>query len=119
VQGFHAYGGGIGADGKIKIGDQFTWLSAFEVNFNPHWVLACDLEFLYTKSSSFSGEIGRLSNGDPAIISLPETYQWSLSPAIEYNLNEHIGFIAGAWGSFAGKNSGAFLSGVFAFNLYY
>ncbi len=119
VRGFHSYGGGFGADGKIKIGDQFTWLSSFEYNIGIHWALACDLQFLYSKSSSFSGKIGELSNGQPANIALPAGYQWSLAPAIEYNVNQNIGMIAGAWGSFAGKNSPAFLSGVFALNIYY
>ncbi len=119
VSGYHAYGGGLGTNGKVKVGDQIIWLGAFEYNFGAHWAIACDLEFLYQKKKSFSGKIGELPNGEPAMIGAPTSCQWSIAPAIEYNYNQHVGAVAGAWGSFAGKNAQAFLSGVLAINIYY
>lgn len=55
----------------------------------------------------------------PATVGTPSFSQISLAPALEYNWNENLGIIGGAWFTVAGRNSADFFQWVIAFNLYH
>ncbi len=119
VHGFNNYGGGFNADGYVYPGNQWTWLLGAEYSLTKNWALACDIQYLNRSKTKFTGNPGTLRDGTRSDNSPPSSWQWSIAPALEYNFNFHVGIIAGAWLTFAGKNTTQFASGVIAVNLYY
>jgi len=100
VQGVNAYGGADNTNGRVKPGQTFTGVLSAEQTLVRRWALALDFMFTHTQRTKFSGNTG--SGGS---LSSNSATQYSLAPAVEYNPNENLGFIAGVWFSFAGKNS--------------
>lgn len=127
VNGFNAYGGGIGTHGTINPGQLFLGIFSFEYSLSRHWVIACDLQGIYASSITFRGHSGMIPGSDsdiapmgvPSANELQAAIQYSLAPSIEYNWSETLGLLAGSWFTFAGKNSSHFTSGVLALNYYY
>lgn len=115
VKGFNNYGGGYGTDGKVKPGQSFSADFGYEFSFTQHWAAALDIVYNYSFKTTFRGNLGRVGQ-DPtsqaASVGGPYNDQLSLAPAIEYNWNENLGAIAGAWFTVWGRNSTAFASGV-------
>ena len=68
-----------------------------EFSLTDHWALATDIVASVFQKDRFRGKTKK-TVGYPPII------QFSASPAIEYNWNNHLGVIAGSWFTFAGKN---------------
>ena len=89
---------------------------AIQYNFNQRCAFACDLIYQHTDKNHFSGYAGDLSEESTGSVSSLSVEQFSAAPAIEYNLNESMGCLFGAWVSFAGKNATQFISGVVSFN---
>ena len=112
LKGFNSYGGGFGTDGRLSPGNKTNVIYSFEVTLSKHWAFAMDNIYAHTNSNRFSGERGVDEHGNPAEISEVSTEQFSFAPAIEYNLNESLGFMAGAWFAPFGRNSTQFASGV-------
>lgn len=119
VTGFNAYGGGFGADAKVFPGQAFTTACGIEITLAQTWAFALDLLGNWEATTKYSGFPGELISGIPAPLGLPPSIQYSLAPAIEYNWNENLGVIGGAWFSVAGKNAQAFAGAVWALNYYY
>lgn len=109
VKGINAYGGSQSTDGRVKIGGTFTSIFAWEYSFTEHWVLATDWQYTTSGKTTFSGQEGGVTVGGPP------NQQWSVAPAIEYNINSNCGVLGGAWFSFAGRNSQQFVTGIFSF----
>ncbi len=118
VKGFNAYGGGNGTSGNLSPGQQYSADLGFEFQLTQHWVAALDVLYLNRKASSFSGTAGTTLTGGPANIGHGRVNQWSVAPAIEYNVNEKLGIIAGYWRSTRGRNANDFWSYVLAVNYY-
>ncbi|MFI5333972.1 MAG: hypothetical protein ACHQT8_02250 [Chlamydiales bacterium] len=118
VKGFNTYGGGFGTSGTVHPGNSMVSLLGLEFTLALNWALALDVANTYVNKTTFSGKRGVTSAGVPAAVGGPSSSQWSLAPAIEYNFNESLGIIAGAWFTVAGRNSAQFASGVIAVNLY-
>ncbi|MCB1083055.1 MAG: transporter [Simkania sp.] len=112
VQGFNAYGGGFGTHGKVRPGNSIAIDTSIELSFTQHWVLAIDLVYTYQNHSTFSGHKGRTATGAVASVGGPSNDSLSCAPAIEYNPTENMGFLAGAWFSITGRNSGDFIAAV-------
>lgn len=119
VRGFNTYGGGYGTNGKVKLGDRFFSVLAFEYTFTQNWIGALDIVYDMITKISFSGKAGVTQFGTPAHMTSPTKKQFSLAPAIEYAFNQNVGIIAGPWFSIAGKNSPRFVSWVIAINYYH
>jgi len=115
VHGFHAYGGGFGTDGKIKVGNTFNADIGIEVSLTQKWVFATDIVYTYSNKSTFMGKPGHLADGTPAANGAPSSDQFSLAPAIEYNVSDLGGFIGGVWFSPTGRNSPNFVSIVLSY----
>ena len=119
VEGFNAYGGGFGTDGKIYPGQVYTVILAFEFNFNQNFVFAIDLMDVYADRTKFSGKRGRDREGNPAEIGSGSSDALSLAPALEWNFTENLGIIGGLWFSLKGRNANEFLSYVLSINIVY
>lgn len=106
VKGPNAYGGGPGTDGTVKVGNNFTSIFALEYSFNAHWVLATDLQYTTNGPSKFGGNNAGFPCGTSG------TQNWSIAPALEYNITGKLGALIGAWFSLTGRNSTSFVSGI-------
>jgi len=112
VRDFNSYGGGYGTDGKVKPGDNVTTNFAVEYSFTQNWVFATDFSYVYNKKSTFTGNPGTDATGATASVGSPQSDQFSIAPAIEYNPAPTLGFLAGVWFTATGKNSFNFVSGI-------
>jgi hypothetical protein len=94
VQGFNAYGGGFGTEGRVDsgIGDHSDCPG--EYSLTQHLVLAPDIRFQTINATHFSGTTGVGLNGEPAIVGRGYGNLLTIAPAVEYNFNQHIGLIA-------------------------
>jgi hypothetical protein len=119
VRGFNAYGGGYGTEGTVRPGNYFLIIFSFEYSFNKQWAFTMDTEYIYTNKIGFSGDVGVLASGAPAVIAFPSAEQISFTPAIEYNFNDSLGLLAGVWFTAWGRNTTAFISGSFNLNYFY
>lgn len=112
VHGVNAFGGDPTTKGRVYPGDLFQIVAGFEYTLTKCWAFAFDIEANFADRNKFRGctciPVGRCDNA----------VQFSMAPAIEFNHNPSFGIIGGVWFSFAGKNSPAFVSGVFAVNIY-
>lgn len=119
VRGFNTFGGGFGTKGKIRPGDLFTGLLAFEYSLTKRTALAIDILQLNHLKSTFSGRRGVDEMGNPAMVGRPYLSQFSLAPAIEYSFSKSFGVIGGVWFTVTGRNSTDFISGVVATNYFF
>lgn len=113
VEGYNTYGGGIGTSGKLREGNTFFWIGAFEYSITQRWVLACDLQLVDKQPSKFHGKLGM--DGDSiAFVGAPSKDTLSVAPGIEYNVNDKIGFITGVWVPIWGRNTPVFINYIFS-----
>lgn len=115
VRNFHAYGGGLGTRGKVKVGQTLNIDIGVEVSLTQHWVFANDIAYTHSFKSTFHGRPGVTAAGTPAVNGAPSSDQLSLAPAIEYNFNSKAGLIGGVWFTVAGRNSANFVSAVLSY----
>jgi len=118
VEGFNAYGGARDTKGTVDVGQSFSGFLGLEYSFSKNWGLAFDAVGKFSFADRFSGNPGTNPDGSPAVVGEPESYQFSIAPAIEYNFSADLGVIAGAWLSVSGKNSDRFISAVIALNYF-
>lgn len=133
VKGFNTYGGSYNTNGYIYTGYSLTAGIGLEYSLTRNWVLALDIQNIYTNKTRFKGNPGRQERTDATItnpagglsgtvsnsdntLGGPYSNQLSLAPAIEYNFSDSFGIIAGCWFTVAGRNTSQFVSGVIAFN---
>ena len=111
VKNLNFYGGAKGTRGKVYPGNTFITLLGLEYSLSANWALACDFEYIHQNKTRFSGKT-------IVPVTSPSSEQFSIAPAFEYNWSANVGLIAGAWFSFAGRNSSDFASGIIAVNIY-
>lgn len=112
VGGLSVYGGDAETRGTVYPGCSITAIVGTEYTLSQSWVLACDFQYVHQNKTRFSGHSPKVS------VTSPSSENFSIAPAIEYNFNESIGLIGGAWVSFAGRNSSQYLNWVLALNVY-
>lgn len=112
VSDFNSYGGGFGTSGRVHPGDSLTANFAFEYSFTQRWVFASDFVYVWSNSTTFRGDPGTTSSGAPASVGGKSNDQLSIAPAIEYNPNANLGFIAGVWFDVWGRSTPKFVSGI-------
>jgi hypothetical protein len=117
VHGVNVFGGAKDTKAYVYPGQSLDLDFAFELTLNRNWVIACDNMFNYMASTKSKGIPGKLENGNLADLSQPSNGYFALAPAIEYNWNDNVGLITGAWFSIAGYNAAAFVSWVSALNV--
>ena len=118
VEGFNAYGGGFGTEGTVKPGNNFGAGFSFEYSFTRYWAIAVDTIYQHLDKDRFSRKES-CTKGTLSKVGYPSSEQISLSPAIEYNFNTHLGIIGGIWFTIMGRNSNRFQSAVIAVNYVY
>ena len=119
VHGLNAYGGGDGTIGTVYPGNIGTAMVGLEYSLTQKWALACDVMGIVGAHNRFSGNPGTNPDATPATVGGSSYSQFSLAPAIEYNISENAGWIGGVWFSVAGRNTTDFVCGVLAFNYFY
>lgn len=112
VRGFNSYGGGYECKGRVRPGNSFSVDFGYEVSFTQKWVGALDIAYSCTNKTKFHGNPGKLADGTPSSVGKGYSDNLSLAPAIEYNFNQNLGLIGGAWFSVYGRNSVNFAAGV-------
>ncbi len=115
VSGYNAYGGGEGTHGKVRLGNGYSADFGYELTLTQRWVFALDVVYEYSQAVTFSGHKGVNTKGAPNVVGGPFNDQLSLAPAIEYNVNENLGFLGGVWFTVWGRNSLDFVSGIVSF----
>jgi hypothetical protein len=110
VRGFNTYGGVRKTHGTIGVVNTFEGDFGYEFSFTQRWVVALDVVYTYSSKSKFSGHRGRDAAGAHALVGGPFNDQLSLAPALEYNPNANLGFLAGVWFPVWGRNSTKFFS---------
>ena len=115
VHGFNTYGGGFGTRARVRPGNEITADAGIEVSLTQSWVVCFDLAYTAQNATKFSGNPGTTATGDIAPLGKGYSDNLSLAPGIEYNLNDHSGFVFGGWFSVYGRNSGNFGSGIASF----
>lgn len=118
LQGLNTYGGGIGTNGTLKVGNKFNGIFGLEYTLTQKWVPALDIQYNYNAASTFSGIPGTTKTGEALNGNVGSAASISLAPAIEYNFNSSLGIIGGAWFTVAGRNSSEFTSAILAINYY-
>lgn len=118
VTGFNTYGGGFGTNGQVRLGNQFFTDIGFEYSLTQHWVPALDILMTFSPATTFKGTLGTNSMGGTAQVGLPSNFNLSFAPQIEYDFTKDIAVNAGLWFSAIGRNSPAFVGGVFYLNIY-
>lgn len=94
IHGLSSYGGGGTTSGLYSPGMQISSILAFEQSFNRNWSFALDLSY----SKQWLGHFkGKASPHFP--VKTLGTTTYSIAPAIEYNMSQKLGFIAGIWQS--------------------
>jgi hypothetical protein len=112
VKGFNSYGGGFSTDGKVKVGNDFFISFGYEFSFTQKAVFALDLAYEYQNKSTFKGINGTTALGSIAPVGSLSRDVLSLAPALEYNFNQSLSLVAGAWFSVWGKNTSDFAAGI-------
>lgn len=112
VKGINTYGGDVTTKGKVHPGISYIFLVSGEYALTQEWVLACDFAVMGGGRKRFKGHT-------IAPVGSPSFVQFSATPSIEYNWNEHWGLIVGSWFTFAGRNSNRFIGAAGAVNIYY
>lgn len=115
VRGFHSYGGGYNTYGKVRPSYIFAPCGSIEVSLTKNWVYAMDICYEYDSKTSFSGNPGTDIDGNEVSNENKSSQIFSIAPAIEYNVTENFGYIAGVWFTLATKNSSDFVSYIFSF----
>ncbi len=111
VHGLNSYGGGEGTDGKVRPGNSFNTDVGLELSINQHWVLATDIVYQTTNKTTFSGNPGTDPvTGLPNPIGNGSSDYLQIAPALEYNFNDSLGIIAGAWFTVYGRNTSEFVN---------
>lgn len=113
VRGFNAYGGGINTRGAVRPGDQFIANLGFECSLTRNWAIGTDIRYEHQNRSHFSGQLDRSG----PLFGLLSLDRISLAPCLEYNWSQDFSVAGGVWFTIAGRNSEAFVNGIF--NVYY
>lgn len=118
------YGTEDGFNGKAKLGRTFTADLGFEYSMTRHWVPVFEIVYSHTESGHTRGTMTSYNKrGQMKQHSVSDKMRSSdsieLAPALEYHVNEHYGFIAGAEVTVAGRNTDATVTPQVALNIVY
>jgi Putative MetA-pathway of phenol degradation len=126
VHNLSVYGTSNGFNGRAMPGNTFSADAAGEYSLTRNWVLALDLVYLYSDSTSVNGSVpgtAPLLPGTP--VPTPAGYasvsgaSWSLgfAPAIEYNFSSAVGVLLGVRCIELGRNTSASVTPAIAVNM--
>jgi hypothetical protein len=116
------YGTSAGFRGVASPGDTFTANAAWEYSVTRNWVLALDAVYEHDAGTTVAGD-QPAGSGVAAVarvmLNSGTSESLSFAPAVEYNLNGHVGFIMGVKFPATGRNTSIAVIPVIAVNLVY
>lgn len=110
VKELNIYGGGLGTKGTAYPGREFILNLGIEYTLSRHFEVSLDLRYEHQNSTKFSGNEGVDENGNPNLVGLPSSEQFSMAPGLQYRHSDTCTIASGVWFSIAGRNSIAFAS---------
>lgn len=117
LDGMSAHGTTEVFQGWVKPGAALGVTAAVEYGLDRHWVLAADLAWSHQRSGTLQG-VDCWPDGNQTVAQRkPVNWSYSMAPAVEYNINENFGVIAGAQLSLAGHRSAAYVTPQVAVNM--
>ncbi len=126
LMGLNTFGGSPETKGWITPGDTVGVDLAGELSLTQQWVAVMEVNYIYQNASVFSGTRGvrdrtkeifpNRHNIGSADVGSDSLAQFSLAPALEFNMSADFGVIAGVWFSVAGKNAPQFVTPVIQLN---
>ncbi|WP_143109323.1 hypothetical protein [Dyella sp. OK004] len=92
--------------------------SSLEYSIDRHWGIAMDFVWDYADSTRVNGSYTPM-DGTTASLKRNDPSRWvySVAPAVEYNINDSIGVIAGVQASLTGRRNQAFVQPQVALNM--
>lgn len=104
--------------GHAYQGKSLSVSGSLEYSIDRHWGIAVDLAWDYAGSTRVSGA-HIPADGTSASLKRndPSRRVYSMAPAVEYNINDSIGVIAGVQASLAGRRNQAFVQPQVALNM--
>ncbi|MBU6148836.1 MAG: hypothetical protein KGQ54_01405 [Verrucomicrobia bacterium] len=115
VYGLNSYGGGASTNGTVRVRPTFNIDFGYEYSITQKWVFAIDLVYTLSGRTTFTGMTGLDQSGKPYVLGGPSSDNFSMSPAIEYNVSDTGGFIGGVWFSVTGRNSSSYVAGLISY----
>jgi hypothetical protein len=112
VKGLNTDGGDPTTRGRVYLGNWINLMWGAEYSLTRNWALALDLTARVGARTRFKGHTQQPMGA-------PSDALFTAAPALEYNWNASVGFIAGAWFSFAGRNTRRFSGASAALNYFY
>ena len=111
VHSFNTYGGGVGTNGKVRPGNSFNADVGLEWSINQKWAVATDIVYQTNNRTKFNGTpgINPLTGLENKIGSGSSDFL-QIAPGIEYNWNDSLGIIGGAWFTVYGRNASNFVN---------
>ena len=101
--------------GHSKPGDLISTDIAFEFNLTQHWAVSLEAFLSKRLLTHFSGVVTTNTLSRTGDIYIKSINQYSFAPALEYNVNDHFGFIGSVWFTIGGVNNPNFYSPVIGF----
>ncbi|MDP3560836.1 MAG: hypothetical protein Q8R83_01485 [Legionellaceae bacterium] len=142
LKGLNAYGGTEITDGTITPGNWITFDLAAEYLFAKNWGVVMETYIAAQQASTFKGKFASLpafireegnlrrrriifnrikpshfNIGNQQNLGHGNVAQFTLAPAVEYNISGNLGLIGGAWFSVVGKNIPEFFCGMLTLNM--
>lgn len=117
LDGMSAHGTSPAFQGWVKPGASMGATAAMEYGLDPHWALAVDLAWSHQRSGRLQGSEAWPDSYQSVDQHKPVSWTYSIAPAVEYNVNGNLGFIAGAQISLGGHRSAAYVTPQVAVNM--
>lgn len=117
AKGFHAYGGGFGANGKILVGNAWQSLMNVQLFYRQSIVLSLDALYEHQDGSNFYGYPGLSLFSKACKTHWPSSERVSLAPSFTYQFPSQMGIMIGSWFSVCGKSAEQFVQ--YMANLFY
>lgn len=108
VKGFHAHGGGFGAEGKVLVGNAWQTLVDLQLFYKEAFVFSLDAMYEHHDASTFFGHPGLDFFGRRCKINQLSSERVSLAPSFAYQFHSGIGIMIGSWISVCGRNAEQF-----------
>ncbi len=117
VKGFHAHGGGFGAQGKVLVGNAWQALADVQLFYKEATVFSLDALYEHHDASTFFGHPGLDFFGRHIRIGQLSSERISLAPSFAYQFHSGVGIMVGSWFSLCGRNAQQFTQ--YVANLFY
>lgn len=117
VKGFHCYGGGLGTNGKLLVGNAWEVLAGLQLFYKNAFIFSLDALYEHQDGSDFYGYPGLNFFGGYSLPQYPSSERVSLAPSFAYQFPFGLGIMFGSWITLTGRNTEQFTQ--YILNLFY